>query len=575
MSSSFDSLSDKALVIEWPPHVGLALVLDLQAIGVPLIPELDDLGGLPAVGTPRLDHLARAEAEVLLCGTSQELLLQPLTVLLDVLPDEDEAALARLGSPLPLLGRGEAPAEEHVDALEDVLLIASLHGQHTLVSEEIVAHLPDQHTNPLFQKVHVQFEPRHGPSHTGDRGVVHMVVRACLQELWVHLQNPIQIEGVQHQQLLRIHSGELGANDGSRFVDAPDAGLQLLQRLLLFFGFQGASSSNRLSTFHILALLPFAHLRPGNSAHQIALVQDDAICEGQLFHRLILCTLGLLLIQVLLNVCRVHHCDDAVQSVLRLDLLIHKEGLRHWRRICHAGGLDEHCIELLDLAVHALQGAHQIASHSATNAAVHDFDHLLLGTGLVCDELFIHSHLPELILDDREAEAMTGVRQDLVQEGGLPGSQKSRQDRHRDTRLRHGHWTQQGATVISFEYKLEPAKVTVDRPVPPNRPVIPQPKYIMASPSSQKGRRWEAPGKGGTCGTCILACLALLGFLSLRKTSVPVLLDSGARARNCVWENTCKGFWATIGAFHPGAGLDGPHHQHHHSFQARLRCSAG
>mmetsp|Transcript_51197 Transcript_51197/g.111560 ORF Transcript_51197/g.111560 Transcript_51197/m.111560 type:complete len:350 (-) Transcript_51197:122-1171(-) len=325
---------------------------------------------------------------------------------------------------------GKAPREQHVHALEDVLLVAALDRQHALVPEELGAQVLHERADPFLQLVHVKLHPREGPRDAGHGVVVHVSAWVHVEELGVHLQHTLELEGAQVDQLLRVHLRELRVDDRCVRVDAADAAFQLAQRLL------HVACAGRLHAFatgdlgDVPALLLACRFGGRALADQVALVQDDAVCKRNLLDGLVLRALWLLLVQVLHDVRRVHHGDDPVQAVLGLDVVIYEEGLRHWCGIGHACSLDQHGVEELDLVVHALERLNQVAPHRAAYAAVHHLNHLLVDAGHTLtilalarrssgDQLLIHAHIAELVLDDRKAEAVVRRAKDVVQQSGL------------------------------------------------------------------------------------------------------------------------------------------------------------
>jgi hypothetical protein len=62
--------------------------------------------------------------------------------------------------------------------------------------------------------------------------------------------------------------------------------------------------------------------------HEVRLVEQQAVGERHLLHRLVLHPLRLLLVQVLLDVLGIHQRDDAVQPREPLHVVVNEEGLR-------------------------------------------------------------------------------------------------------------------------------------------------------------------------------------------------------------------------------------------------------
>ena len=73
--------------------------------------------------------------------------------------------------------------------------------------------------------------------------------------------------------------------------------------------------------------------------------EGDQVSEGDLLDGLVLGALGLLLVEVLLDVLGVDERDDAVEPRKGLDGLVHKKGLRDGRGVGHARRLDDDAVE--------------------------------------------------------------------------------------------------------------------------------------------------------------------------------------------------------------------------------------
>ena len=78
-----------------------------------------------------------------------------------------------------------------------------------------------------------------------------------------------------------------------------------------------------------------------SSFDEIDLVENHAIGEGDLLDRLVLGALGLLLVQVLLDVLGIHEGDDAVEPRKLLTLSSTKKVCATGGGIGHARGLDQ------------------------------------------------------------------------------------------------------------------------------------------------------------------------------------------------------------------------------------------
>ena len=156
---------------------------------------------------------------------------------------------------------------------------------------------------------------------------------------------------------------------------------------------------------------------------QVRLVEQHEVGERHLLGRLVE------LIDVLLEVLRVHHRHDGVERELVLQLVVEEEGLRHRARVGHAGGLDEDVVELV-AALHELaQDADEIAAHRAADAAVVGLEELLFRAD---DQLVVDADFAEFVLDDGNALAVL-LAEDAVQERGFSGAKEAREYRDRHT----------------------------------------------------------------------------------------------------------------------------------------------
>ena len=164
-------------------------------------------------------------------------------------------------------------------------------------------------------------------------------------------------------------------------------------------------------------------------AHQIGLVEQDHVGEGDLLLRLVA------LLELAEEVLGVDHGDDGVEPGTGLDLVVGEEGLRHRARVGQAGGLDQDAVELV-LALHqAFEDADEVAAHGAADAAVVHLEHFLVG---VHHEVVVDAELAELVLDDGDVLAVL-LAQDAVQQRGLAGAEKAGQHGHGHLGLGHGN----------------------------------------------------------------------------------------------------------------------------------------
>ena len=322
--------------------------------------------------------------------------------MVQVLSNENELAHPLLVL-APLLR--EVAAKDHVHRVVHELLLAVRHGEHALHPVDVRALLAQQLHDVRLDLLEVHRALLHDTA-AGHRVVV-LVLALRVQELRVHLQGLVQVEppNVQHTVWGNLRLG--APHDGGVRVDGLEPLLDPHQVRLL---------------------------------HQVGLVQQHPVREGDLLHGLVLGALWLLRVQVLLDVLGVHEGDDAVEPGELLDLLLHEEGLGHGGGVRQAGGLDDDAVELEVPAVHALleplQDDDEVLAHRTADAPVHHLDDLLLGLelGVLLQQGIIDADLAELVLDDRQLLAVL-LREDVVQKGGLAGAQKPGQDGHRDARV--------------------------------------------------------------------------------------------------------------------------------------------
>ena len=146
----------------------------------------------------------------------------------------------------------------------------------------------------------------------------------------------------------------------------------------------------------------------------------------------------------------VHHGDEAVELELRGLLLHPLHGGDHVGQFSYAGGLDDNPVGGVVLQ-HLFQGGAEVAYQGAADAAgVHLGD---LHPG-VLQKAAVNADLAELVLDEHIFLSLEGLAEELLDEGGLSGSQEAGDD----VNLGHG-------IVISFpKIKIKP-----DSGLPPGR----------------------------------------------------------------------------------------------------------
>src|ERR1019366_7047961 len=129
-----------------------------------------------------------------------------------------------------------------------------------------------------------------------------------LQELLVARECALEIEGTDIEQALERHIGIAGAQHRRRAIDALHALFDASERAAI---------------------------------HQIDLVCQQYVRKRYLLKR------DRVLVELLLDVSRVHQRPDGTERKIFLELLIDKKSLRHGSGICQPRGLDQNCIEAL------------------------------------------------------------------------------------------------------------------------------------------------------------------------------------------------------------------------------------
>ena len=150
--------------------------------------------------------------------------------------------------------------------------------------------------------------------------------------------------------------------------------------------------------------------------------------------RLVFGALGLFGVQVLLDVLGIHQGHDAVKFKNFLGDVVHKERLRDRCRVSHAGGLDDHRVQLQtlrDALGKLLEDRYEILPHCAADASVEHFNDFVrrLRLHVLLQQRIVDAYFSELVFDDRYLLAVLRG-EDVVQEGCLTTSEEARQDCH-------------------------------------------------------------------------------------------------------------------------------------------------
>ena len=159
--------------------------------------------------------------------------------------------------------------------------------------------------------------------------------------------------------------------------------------------------------------------------HQVGLVEDDAVGESDL-------RLGLgCIVEMKGNVFGIHQRHDAVEAEALLDFLIAEEGLSDRAGIGQAGRFHQHIVELIPALHELTENSDEVAAHSAAKATIVHLEDLFVGLD---DQFVVDTDLTKLVLDNRNPLPVVGC-QNAVQQGGLAGAEKAREDGHRNARV--------------------------------------------------------------------------------------------------------------------------------------------
>ncbi len=205
------------------------------------------------------------------------------------------------------------------------------------------------------------------------------MVRA-LEELRIERQDAVEIEGAAIEHAIEGDGATLGLVDDGVRVDGADARLDRLQ-----FG----------------------------RRDEIGLVEEDDVGEADLLLRL------RAVLEGAEEMLGIGDRDHRIELGLRLDLVVHEEGLRHRRRIGEPGGFHQDAVEAARPLHQPLDHADEIATHGAADAAVVHLEDFLVRLD---DEIVVDADLAELVDDDGVLLAVV-LGEDTVQQRRLAGAE--------------------------------------------------------------------------------------------------------------------------------------------------------
>ena len=112
--------------------------------------------------------------------------------MIEVPSNKNESALTCLFI-LPMSHlRTETTSKQHMDALEDKLLIHALDGQHTLVSKQVLAFVLHEVPDPPLQLVNVERPLKLGTG--GGHTFIVLVLSVRIEEFRIHIQSSLKVE---------------------------------------------------------------------------------------------------------------------------------------------------------------------------------------------------------------------------------------------------------------------------------------------------------------------------------------------------------------------------------------------
>lgn len=224
--------------------------------------------------------------------------------------------------------------------------------------------------------------------------VIMTILFILFHEGGVNFNQLVKAERVQTQNLIEGGTRALRLNQTSERVDGSD------------------------TVLHFLELI---------GRHQIDLVQNNTIREGNLVLGFIDVAVRLLLIKMDTNMLGVNQAHDAVNAEVILQQRVGVEGENNGGRIGQTSRLQENALEILSAADQHSKGSHQIASDRAANAAIIHGNNVFLGSQILADQSIINSNFSKLIFNNTNLPLRLFTK-NVIDQSGLSTSQKASHD---------------------------------------------------------------------------------------------------------------------------------------------------
>mmetsp|Transcript_36690 Transcript_36690/g.88993 ORF Transcript_36690/g.88993 Transcript_36690/m.88993 type:complete len:276 (-) Transcript_36690:266-1093(-) len=234
-----------------------------------------------------------------------------IQLFIQVLANKDEPRFTRfIFCPVNVT---ESTIEVHSHALEDELMRHSLYRYQPLVPIEFGAVFSNESLDPSLKHGHV-YTSLKLDRYTADSGVVLSWFTKFIQKIFVQVESPPHVKGLDVDKILGINFPIFTASNGTRWVDGLDRFFNLPQFLF---------------------------------RRKIHLVQQNFICKCNLCFGFVNSVRWLFFVETLDNVFAINNGDDCVQAEKLLDVFVNEKGLTNRGRIRHSSSLNDNTVKLI------------------------------------------------------------------------------------------------------------------------------------------------------------------------------------------------------------------------------------